>query len=534
MIFRFTKEGNGPINVKVIDPLNVKAGMYTVRLQDTASTGDLTDAYWMLTNPSGKITNSDKTIEFENEQLFLDEGLSITVTQVDSPGVNKEFGNGSLEASVEYDDPTKPWLSGFPDGNSQNDQNWIRAGETYFDDASAYNDFFDGTGSDKIFLDPREDFESLLGGTWAPYALTSYIKSGLPPDEEPPMVDAPAIFIPITGGGRYRSKLKNLASVDIVFTADKNKWSRCLVLEARNDVSLAEGGAEHLKLRNANSVDKDGNDDGSGTQGLGWFPGYAINVETGERLNMAFAEDSWLAGENGRDMKWNPTSKLFSGVDGDLRIGGKHYVYVFRERPEFGLPIYDGAAALHAKMISTNLFKPFEAMGSCMWVGIPMLAEGRTLLETNAKIKLRVEKPYNNFTTASTVNSSLPMYSFDMTGLEVEIGNKIAIDSALALINVVPNPYYAYSTYEVDKLDNRVKITNLPRECTISIYNVSGTLIRRFQKASDKTSLDWDIKNQNNLPIAGGVYLIHVDVPNVGERTLKWFGVLRPTDFTGF
>ena len=27
-----------------------------------------------------------------------------------------------------------------------------------------------------------------------------------------------------------------------------------------------------------------------------------INLETGERLNIVFGEDSWLVGQNGRDM----------------------------------------------------------------------------------------------------------------------------------------------------------------------------------------------------------------------------------------
>ena len=43
---------------------------------------------------------------------------------------------------------------------------------------------------------------------------------------------------------------------------------------------------------------------------MGWFPGYVIDLETGERLNVIFSEDSWLAGENGRDMIWNPTSNI--------------------------------------------------------------------------------------------------------------------------------------------------------------------------------------------------------------------------------
>ena len=275
---------------------------------------------------------------------------------------------------------------------------------------------------------------------------------------------------------------------------------------------------------------------------MGWFPGYAINVETGERLNIAFAEDSWLAGENGRDMKWNPTSTITAGVNNELRIGGKHYVYIFRggevEPPLNSLPTYDSCAALYSIMNTPaggfNDLRKMLAFTSCAWAGIPMLQPGRTLLETTAKVKLRVERGYDTLSTASTVNGGLPMYEFDLSGLEVQLANETAIDSALAMINVVPNPYYAFSEYETDQLDNRIKITNLPEECTISIYNVNGTLMRRFNKADPTTSLDWDLKNHAAIPVAGGVYLIHVEVPNVGERTLKWFGVIKPTDLNGF
>ena len=101
-------------------------------------------------------------------------------------------------------------------------------------------------------------------------------------------------------------------------------------------------------------------------------------------------------------------------------------------------------------------------------------------------------------------------------------------------INVVPNPYYAYSQYDTSKLDNRVKITNLPEECTVTIYNISGTMVRQYRKAYPLTSLDWDLKNERNIPIAGGVYIIHVEVPGAGEKVLKWFGMMRPTDLDRF
>ncbi|MCB9272064.1 MAG: hypothetical protein H6561_21240 [Lewinellaceae bacterium] len=45
--------------------------------------------------------------------------------------------------------------------------------------------------------------------------------------------------------------------------------------------------------------------------------------------------------------------------------------------------------------------------------------------------------------------------------------------------------------------------------------------------------LEWDIKNSKGIPVASGVYLIHVDAPGLGSRVLKWFGVQRKFDPTG-
>jgi hypothetical protein len=59
---------------------------------------------------------------------------------------------------------------------------------------------------------------------------------------------------------------------------------------------------------------------------------------------------------------------------------------------------------------------------------------------------------------------------------------------------------------------------------------VSGTLIRKFTKDSPQTYLDWDLKNQAGIPVASGLYIIHVNVEGVGEKILKWFGVMRPVD----
>jgi hypothetical protein len=72
----------------------------------------------------------------------------------------------------------------------------------------------------------------------------------------------------------------------------------------------------------------------------------------------------------------------------------------------------------------------------------------------------------------------------------------------MELINIVPNPYYAFSKYEVNQLDNRVKITNLPSKCTISIFTLNGTLIRKFKR-------DTNVDNSAGSTTDVQTYLLH-------------------------
>ncbi len=124
------------------------------------------------------------------------------------------------------------------------------------------------------------------------------------------------------------------------------------------------------------------------------------------------------------------------------------------------------------------------------------------------------------------------MYKFDTKAVTTNYANTEKAKTDLDLINVVPNPYNAYSKYEVDQFDNRIKITNLPQKCTVVIYSANGSLIRQFNKDEAKTSIDWDLKNFAGISIAGGVYIIHVKTDQ-GEKVIKWFGSLRPVDFNG-
>jgi hypothetical protein len=409
----------------------------------------------------------------------------------------------------------------------------------------------------------------MVNGTWAPYRLCAWTTPA-----------SPAGTTPVCRGGPAWDKFqtlslpKNLASVDVVITGDKSKWTRCPVLELQEESTLAVGSAKKMSWRKQNSVDKNGNaytgaagavsnnpDDANyiSDVGMGWFPGYALNLETGERLNMAFGEDSWLVNDNGADMKWNPTSSIFSSGFDPL-FGGKHYIYVFGHNGDKtyvsdvqmgnglrDIPRYDAGAALAAlyKAVDATTGSASdgykrEIYSDAMWVSMPILIPGHSLFETDVKVRLRVAKSYQKGysttvapvidTAAASINDDKPVYTFNTADIVTHKNDIETAKNALDLINIVPNPYYAYSGYEKKTIENIVKITNLPEKCTVSIYTLNGNLVRRLKKDDTKTSMDWDLKNEARIPIASGLYIIHVDVPDVGEKVLKWFGVLRPID----
>jgi hypothetical protein len=276
---------------------------------------------------------------------------------------------------------------------------------------------------------------------------------------------------------------------------------------------------------------------------MGWFPGYAIDLESGARLFMGYAENSFLGIDNGTDMIWNPTDR-YKDNSGSAVLGGQHafYVYSYKQATingntnKYDFPAYNEnineVYNLMQEVQTGDATAKRRLYGSMTWIANPLLNYGQTILACDVRIKLRVNKEYKNF-TATGQNGGKPMYSWRMDDISTVTGDDDRLTEALKMINVVPNPYYAYSEYEGSRLDTRVKIVNLPERCTVSIYSVNGKLVRQFKKDSKVTSVDWDLNNHKGIQVAGGVYLIHVDVPGIGERILKFYGGMRQIDLHG-
>ena len=560
------QSGFGPVDIKVIDPLNLAGGDYILAFgQDSAKidnetwtlTRNYTDENGML---QSETISSDYAISHRSEQLLLDWGLSVDINQQYYTGVGGEISKFTepIGATLTYKDSSKAWLIGVPDDDNFYPTNWIRSGTTYEimtdnpGGCTPGNWIYNQCSYNDLTLDPEQLYEKLLGGIVAPFNRVGSGVYGMPfgwPNDDPNENDNQGWF-----NGYSTAQLKasfvRLHDVDIVITKDQSLWTRCPVIEINDNESQTEHGDDILQVRSDLSVDKNGLNAGQlgynaadgdlvSSTGMGWFPGYAVDVNTGARLNMVFSENSWLLGENGADMIWNPTSNFTDQVFNPL-FGGMHYIYVFGDNSKIGeCPNYDQGKWLLEKFDFTDPNKPsnmMKAWSNCMWVMEPMLIPNSTYMATDVEINLRINKPYVD-RTVNGENNSRPMYTFSIDNPSKRVqGNEL--ESVLDNINVVPNPYYAYSEYETSKLDNRIKVVNVPERCIISIFNMQGALVRTFIKDDPLTSVDWDLKNHYGVPIASGLYIIHVTAPVINadgtvtehERILKWYGALRPPD----
>jgi hypothetical protein len=527
--------GASPVKVQVIDPLNLPSAGFELYFEPD-SDNEMDSASWYCVNTTTYDTVfSDHTIDFSSEQLIPEWGISITVAQTEygqkASGYAFYFAE-PIGATVTYADSSRMWLNGVPDDDEYYPTNWIRSGDftpTIPDECTPGSLFNACYYPDKDKDFEFEYYEKLLDGTVAPFKLVGLEFKGMPhgyPDATYDADDMPSSwYSPISS--QNQQSFADLRCVDLVITSDKSKWTRCPVIEACISSTLAEGGSSITKLRYANSVDQNGFAE-SGT-GMGWFPGYAIDIESGQRLNMAFAENSWLHGSNGRDMIWNPTSEYADGT-GEPILGGHHFVYIFGVNVDDSeMPAYDQGAWMHEKLADENAANFMKVWKSCLWVLEPMLAENHDLLETDVRIKLRVSHPYQEH-TATGLNNGFPAYRFSTSNIATLTEQANTEVDALSMIRIVPNPYFAYSEYESGRLDTRVKITNLPETCTITIFNMRGGLVKRINKDNDQTFVDWTLKNDAGIPIAGGMYIFHIDVPGTGEKILKWYCGQRLVD----
>jgi hypothetical protein len=529
--------GKGPLGIKVVDPVAVPKGNFSLAF-DSVKSG----ARWTLVNETTGLTiKADTTIGTNYEQVIQKWGLSVTIAQIKDPLVDKQ-NNPITGSQIQFADSLNKWLGGVIDNEAssflfnesgQFTDNWIRVGVGRGDISS---------------IDPKQYLEGVLGGTWAPYGAVSDSVN----DAYPASI---SVSGQLSSSGRRNLNLNSMASVLLVITQDKEKWTRSPVVETHAIPSEVNSVTKLALKDKTPSVGKDGQPDNTGN-GMGWFPGYAVNMETGERLNIVFGEDSYLTSENGNDMIWNPTTSYIS-PSGEYLLGGKHFIYIMNHISDAEVPAYDeGKYIADALKASPNPRKKADVFKHAIWTTVPVLTSTAYSFNVNVppgdvRIRLSVAKPYRKGSTPlDSVNGANPRYFFSTDELYNNMNNKDVAKDAMDLIRVVPNPYYAHSDYEAQQFENKVKITNLPPKCTISIFTVNGSLVRTISKensgdtsmGADKeerdaiisNAIEWDLKNSRGIPISSGMYIFHIQSEGLPDKVIKWFGVVRPIDLSNY
>ena len=101
------------------------------------------------------------------------------------------------------------------------------------------------------------------------------------------------------------------------------------------------------------------------------------------------------------------------------------------------------------------------------------------------------------------------------------------VDTTLDTIKVVPNPYIVRSRFNETSTSRKLRFTNLPQECRISIFTITGELVKVLDHNNQFDGNEWwDLRSANNQEIAPGLYIYHVESTN-GKEKIGKFAVIR-------
>ncbi len=96
-------------------------------------------------------------------------------------------------------------------------------------------------------------------------------------------------------------------------------------------------------------------------------------------------------------------------------------------------------------------------------------------------------------------------------------------------INVFPNPYYGVNPNEINKYQRFVTFNHLPNKATLRVFNLAGQLVKTVQKDDNTQYVKWNLSNENDLPVASGIYIVHVDMPEIGKTKVLKVAIIQET-----
>ena len=227
-------------------------------------------------------------------------------------------------------------------------------------------------------------------------------------------------------------------------------------------------------------------------------PFSAWDVDASPPVRLAVGHMENVAGNGLVDGKYWPPQNQDQGVD---NAATGEWFFIF-DRP-YSDPAPDPALTL-------DIFTHYTPM---MWFGLPTR---RGAVSWAAGDQLEI--------IASHVNG--PAHTFTFTPRAPTLNDPAIAKADISRINVFPNPYQSFDRGDPTRFIEVVTFTHLPVRAIIRIYTLAGIMVKSILKDDPGQFVRWDMKNESGRPVATGMYLVHVQMPDLGAtKTLK-LGIL--------
>jgi hypothetical protein len=98
----------------------------------------------------------------------------------------------------------------------------------------------------------------------------------------------------------------------------------------------------------------------------------------------------------------------------------------------------------------------------------------------------------------------------------VSVSLNVIPQNNLGKIYAVPNPYRTggsvFTTPNYHNFpDNMIRFVNVPPNCSLKIYTVSGDLVWEVENREGLGNIEWDARNQRGEDVASGVYVYKIE-----------------------
>lgn len=241
-------------------------------------------------------------------------------------------------------------------------------------------------------------------------------------------------------------------------------------------------------------------------KGVPWSA-WDVEVDPPQRLAIGFLENNVPGGlVDGK--QWPPSNGL--GQDNTAAGGPREWFFILKAP-------YTGATP--DPQWQVNILS--DAYFPVMWFGT-VGRRGNANYFAGDEFLILANHP----NTASDVFTfTSPSVSYDPTQAKQDVN----------AINVFPNPYYGVNTEEVNKYQRFVTFNHLPDRAVIRIFNLAGVLVRTInhEPVSGVGSQfeRWNLANDSGLPVGSGLYIAHVDMPQLGATKILKIAIIQEQQF---